>query len=143
MRHQTLNQLQAIADVNSLGPTSTLTRTQRIERWADLLDKCPLRSLGMLIGTEYLPAEARELARADGSPITVAFEDPLLRAAGLRNDTYGEAKRFFELSDWQLHDIVCSCRAGTLIEGKSAAATVRRSLNGRRFLVWLRYVLMH
>jgi hypothetical protein len=34
-------------------------------------------------------------------------ETPLLRAAGLENDTYGEAKRFFELSDGQLHRIVC------------------------------------
>ncbi|RWC49326.1 MAG: hypothetical protein EOS55_06535 [Mesorhizobium sp.] len=143
MRHETLNHLQAIADVSPLAPTSTMTRTQRIERWAGLLDERPVRILGMLTGTEYLPAGARELARADGSPITVAFEDSSLRAAGLKNDTYGEAKRFFELSDWQLHDIVCSCHAGTLTEGKSAAATVRRSLNRRRFLVWLRYVFMH
>jgi hypothetical protein len=47
--------------------------------------------------------------RGDGSPISVAFEDPVLRAAGLENDNYGEAKRFFELTDGQLHEIICYC----------------------------------
>ncbi|WP_192183233.1 hypothetical protein [Mesorhizobium amorphae] len=143
MKHQTLDHLQAIADVKLEAPTPKMTRTQRIKRWAELLEAQPARCLGMFVGTEYLLPQARQIARAAGSPITVAFEDPLLRAAGLQNDTYGEAKRFFELADWQLHDIVCSCHAGTTTKGKSAAATVRRVLSGRRFLVWLRYVLIH
>jgi hypothetical protein len=29
--------------------------------------------------------------RSDDSPISVAFEDPVLRAAGLENASYGEA----------------------------------------------------
>ncbi|TJX31685.1 MAG: hypothetical protein E5W21_30815, partial [Mesorhizobium sp.] len=69
----------------------------------------------------------RQAARADGSPISVALEDPLLKAAGLRNDTYGEALRFFELSDWQLHEIVCSCHVGATMQSKWAAARVRRT----------------
>ena len=42
----------------------------------------------------------------------MAFNDPVLRAAGLRDDSYGEAKRFFELTDRQLHWLVCYCHYG-------------------------------
>ncbi len=37
--------------------------------------------------------------RSDHSPVSVAFSDPVLRVAGLSDDTFGEAKRFFELED--------------------------------------------
>ncbi|MDP9812634.1 hypothetical protein J2W42_005504 [Rhizobium tibeticum] len=50
-----------------------------------------------------------------GFPIAVAYEDAVFRAEGLSDDTYGEAKRFFELSDWQLHRFVCSCHSGTTV----------------------------
>jgi hypothetical protein len=53
------------------------------------------------------PAGARAAMRSDSSPISVAFADPVLRAAGLENDSYGEAKRFFKLTDRQLHKIIC------------------------------------
>lgn len=89
-----------------------MTRTQRIERWAELLDQHPERHLAAFTGTEYLHSEERGRVRGEGSAIAVAFEDLVLRASGLKDDTYGEAKRFFELSDWQLHDIVCDCHIG-------------------------------
>ncbi|AZO48821.1 MAG: hypothetical protein EOS58_13595 [Mesorhizobium sp.] len=143
MKHQTLAQLQAIADVKPLAQSPVMTRRQRIERWAELLERHPGRCLGALAGTERLRLDARQAARADGSPISVALEDPLLKAAGLRNDTYGEALRFFELSDWQLHEIVCSCHVGATMQSKWAAARVRRTVNGSRFLAWLRTVLLH
>ncbi len=138
MKHQTLDQLQAIADINSLAPAPLMTRTQRLERWAELLDDNPSRRLASLTGTEHLHASVREEARAAGSPITVAFEDSLLRAAGLGNDSYGEAKRFFELSDWQLHDIVCSCHAGATMQAGWASDRVRRIIGGKGIVAWLR-----
>ncbi|TIN17971.1 MAG: hypothetical protein E5Y31_28060, partial [Mesorhizobium sp.] len=94
MEHQTLSQLQTIADVVPLSTNPIMTRQQRIERWAELLEEHPERHLGALTGTERLKGEARDASRSEASPITVAFEDPLLRAWGLKNDTYGEAKRF-------------------------------------------------
>jgi hypothetical protein len=59
--------------------------------------------------------------RSDGSPISVAFADPVLRAAGLENDSYGEAKRFFELTDRQLHKIICYCHFGATVNAATAA----------------------
>ena len=58
MKHQTLDQLHAVADIDPLVPLAT--RTEKIERWAELLDRNPLRCLAALTGTEYLyPGDAR------------------------------------------------------------------------------------
>ncbi|AZO12069.1 MULTISPECIES: hypothetical protein [unclassified Mesorhizobium] len=143
MKHQTLDQLQAVAEVNPLAPALLETRNQRLERWAQLLDQNPLRCLSALTGTEHLYPSVRQEARAPGSPITVAFDDPLLRASGLASDTYGEARRFFELSDWELHEVVCSCHAGSTMRASWAAARVRRIMGGNRLLAWLRSRFVH
>jgi hypothetical protein len=74
---------------------------------------------------------ARDDMRADDSPISVAFADPVLRAAGLKNDTYGEGKRFFEITDWQLHDILCFCHFGATMTAETAAWGVRAANAGR------------
>ena len=70
--------------------------------------------------------------RGDGSPISVAFEDPVLRAAGLENDSYGEAKRFFELTDRQLHKVICYCHFGATVNAATAAYHIRKALAGRQ-----------
>jgi hypothetical protein len=48
----------------------------------------------------------------------------------MSNDTYGEAKRFFELTDWQLHDIVCHCHYGAEMTARIAARRVRALVGG-------------
>ncbi|CCV15260.1 hypothetical protein [Mesorhizobium sp. STM 4661] len=139
MKHQTLDQLHAVADVHAEATYLVETRSQRLERWAKLLEQNPDRRLEAFAGTEYKPAEIREMMRYDGSPITVAFEDPIFRAQGLTDDTYGEARRFFELTDWQLHDIVCHCHVGATIRARWAASRVRAAMSERLgFLAWLR-----
>ncbi|BAV47078.1 hypothetical protein MLTONO_2175 [Mesorhizobium loti] len=143
MKHQTLEELQSIADINPMAPALLMTREQRVERWVELLEMNPSRCLTALTGTEHLNSRLRDEARATGSPITVAFDDSLLRASGLKSDTYGEAKRFFELSDWQLHDIVCSCHAGATMRADWAAGRVRRLLGGSKVLAWLRSLMAH
>ena len=60
--------------------------------------------LNTLRETEYKPVKERSALRQDNSPLTVAFEDPVLRSAGLTNDTFGEVARFFGLSHWRLRD---------------------------------------
>lgn len=138
MKHLTLDQLHAVAKVESTAAYTEMTRTQRIERWAELLDRHPERRLAAFTGTEYLHSEERGRVRSEGSAIAVAFEDPVLRASGLKDDSYGEAKRFFELSDWQLHDIVCDCHFGATMKARWAAARVRATIGGNRFFAWLR-----
>ncbi len=125
MKHQSIEQLQALAEIR---PGPAMTRTERLERWAELLERDPERRLGTLSGTEYAPSGARQTMRASGSPMTVAFDDLNLRAAGLADDSYGEAKRFFELSDRHLHDIVCNCHFGSAVRAGNAARRVRAAI---------------
>ncbi|THK33878.1 hypothetical protein EHS39_33565 [Ensifer sp. MPMI2T] len=131
MKHQARERLQIVADVHADMQRSTMTRGERLARWAELLEQTPDRCLRTLSQTEYQPATQRDKMRSAGSAFTVAFEDAVLRAEGLTDDTYGEAKRFFELTDWQLHQIVCGCYSGTTVRAGTAAQWVRDAAQSR------------
>ncbi|NYT32287.1 hypothetical protein [Rhizobium sp. WYCCWR 11128] len=124
MEQYALDQLKTIAKVSTTCKRLEITRRERLERWAESLECSPRPFLKTLHETEYQPMADRLALRDDGTPISVAFADPILRAAGMENDSYGEAKRFFELSDEQLHDLVCFCHFGERV----SAATVARRL---------------
>ncbi len=126
MRHQTLDHLHAVAEVNTALPV--MSRIQRLTRWAELLERDPGRLLTALVGTEYRARAERDVMRGDGSPISVAAADPVLHGEGLKDDSYGSAKRFFELTDHQLHEIVCYCHVGDLMQASRAALSVRQAI---------------
>ena len=128
MRHQTREQLSVVAQVEQGLQQMTLSRNDRLERWAGLLEQKPQQLLSTLFEIEYQPSRLRDKMRCDNSPISVASEDPVLRSAGLKNDTFGEARRFFEVSAEQLHEVICYCNFGTTISGATAARTVRSLL---------------
>jgi hypothetical protein len=131
MKHHALSQLQSVAEVDQEYPRPAMTRNERLERWVELLEQNPDRRLSTLNQTEYQPARDRAAMRSDDSPITVAFQDPVLRAAGLENDSYGEAKQFFELTDHQLHRVICYCHFGATVNAATAAHHIRAVLTGR------------
>jgi hypothetical protein len=141
MKHQSRDELQNVADITTEPQHSLMDRRQRLERWLKLLKRDPNRSLVALAGTEYRALRERNLMRADGSPLSVAFEDTMLREEGLRNDTYGEAKRFFEVSDAQLHEIICYCHVGDTMMASRAAHCVRSATKGPVFLRLAKSVL--
>jgi hypothetical protein len=132
VKHHTREELQNLGAVESTYPLALMSRDARLARWAELLDLVSDVRLSTLRETEYQPAIARRSLRADDSPISVAFKDPALRAAGLEGDTYGEAKRFFEMSDRQLHNATCYCRFGGTVTGAEAARHVRSVLGSRK-----------
>ena len=131
MKHHALEQLQIVAEVDQDYPHQIMSRNERLERWAELLELNPGRSLSTLRQTEYQQVRERAAMRCDGSPISIAFEDPVLRAAGLENDSYGEATRFFELADYQLHRVICYCHFGANVSAATAARHIRKALSGR------------
>jgi hypothetical protein len=49
----------------------------------------------------------------------------VLRAQGLADDSYGEAKRLFDVSDRQLHNILCYCHYGAIVSAGTAARAIR------------------
>lgn len=121
MEHKTLAELARAAETTPI----PLTRTERLQRWAEVLAKRGQGRLNSLLRTEYVAPEALGAVRADNSPLSVAAEDPALRFAGLKNDTFGEAMRFFELSEHELHRIVCYCHYGETMSAEEAAHRVR------------------
>lgn len=141
MKHQTLDQMHAIATVHTDPMQLGMTRTERLQRWAELLEREPNRILTALEGTEYRPLLEREKMRANSSPISVAFQDEILSRQGLAGDSYGDAKRFFELTDRQLHEIVCYCHVGLSMQASRAAHSVRRAIKNRGFLASLMLAL--
>ena len=126
MRRQSLKQVQKTANVYHRLPHLDLSSQRgRLERWNELLRQEPVRLLTTFTNTEYLSTEVRDRLRCDESPVSVAFADPLMREAGLAGDTYGDAKRFFGLSDKQLHRIVCYCHHGAQTYAAGVACQVR------------------
>ena len=132
MKHQTLEKLQVVAEVDRDYSLHAMSRSERLGRWAQLLEQNPERRLKTLRETEYQPESVRTVLRADGTAISVAFHDPVLRDAGLKNDSYGEARRFFELTDGQLHEVICYCHLGETVSAATAARHVRAVLVGTR-----------
>ena len=130
MEHKPLVELHAVANVEFIGPAPTMTRERRLERWIELLEGNAERKLRSLHEIEFLSRSQRRECRADNSPLTVAYEDPVLRAAGLRGDRVGDCTDFFELSDRQMHHAFCSCHVGISLTGMQAAQRLRRLLRG-------------
>jgi hypothetical protein len=121
MLYRSREQIASEADIVRM---PGLSRRDRLERWAEALARHPTQ-LRAIPGVEYGPRRERSGRRADHSPLTVAYDDPLLRAAGLRGDTIGDAAEFFGLSHAQLHHLVCSCHYGLTMDPKGTAAEVR------------------
>ena len=108
----------------SLG-TPHMSKSERLHRWAESLE---LR--------EQLQLEAFDDAtpriyggfstQADNSPLTVAFEDWVFQAEGLRGDALGTALAFFDLSKGEMQRIIgCSDHSGRTIPAAAAAKRVR------------------
>jgi hypothetical protein len=118
---------------------SPLSRSQRLERWADLLDRYSGPPLRLMRGVEFGSSARRIDLREEDSPLTVAFEDPVLRACGLTGDRYGDALRFFGVRHGTLHEIVCYCHYATGASASPAevAIRVRRAARHIRQGEWL------
>ena len=130
MQQKPLSEIRAIADVEP-AQSRSLTRRERLERWADLLDREPSRRLKTLHEIELQPRSKRDEMRADGgSPLSVAYADPVLRTEGLASDKLGDAITFFELSDGQVHRLLCSCMYGVRMEAGAAARQIRTIARG-------------
>ncbi len=125
MKLKTLEELKQVAQVRPPLARDRMSNRQRLERWAEVLELAPQRYLRSLFETEYMSRRRRYALREDNSPVTVAFEDSVLRAEGLESDRYGDALKFFELSDDELHHMVCYCHHGPTMAPRAVATRVR------------------
>jgi hypothetical protein len=133
MQYKTIEELRRVADILPERPRARpLSKRERLERWAVALEREGDRRLNTLRDIEYVPPQERAGLRADDSPLTVAFNDPRLRAAGLAGDRVGDAVAFFGISAMELHDILCFCHHGSKMSAAAAAARVRAAVAHRR-----------
>ena len=127
MEYKTLGELAGEAEV-SLEPvlaSTPMSKRERLERWAMLLEREPERQLSSVEEIEYGTPGEQQSKRADNSALALAFADPVLRAQGLTSDRVGTAGAFFELSHWEIHQLVCSCHYGRSMSASTAAMRVR------------------
>lgn len=132
MEHKTLDKIRDTADIlpSWLSPRP-LSKFERLERWAAALEREGGRHLRTLFEIEHAPPVKRAALRADDSLLTVAFNDPWLRAEGLAGDTVGDAVAFFGISEKELHDILCFCHHGATMAANTAAAQIRAAATRR------------
>ena len=112
MKHTPVSEISHVADVHVVPLKPPLTRVERLERWAEALEREPDRVLTSLEEIEWKSESERRDMRADDSGLTVAFEDPVLRTEGLGSNRLGDAATFFRLTDREAHFALCSCVYG-------------------------------
>jgi hypothetical protein len=124
MEHKPLSELTHVAD---LKPTRVpvMSKRERLDRWAELLEREPDRLLRTLDEIEWKPRAERRVMRADNSALTVAYSDPVLKTAGLPSDRFGDAVDFFQISEHDAHIVLCSCHGGESMRSDEAARRVR------------------
>ncbi|MCG7394889.1 hypothetical protein MHY87_18485 [Microvirga sp. ACRRW] len=124
MEHRPLSELGHVADLKP-SQVPVLSKRERLDRWAELLEREPDRLLRTLDEIEWKPKAVRHAMRADDSALTVAFNDPVLRTAGLVSDRFGDAVNFFQISEHDAHIVLCSCHGGASMRSEEAARRVR------------------
>jgi hypothetical protein len=123
MKHQPIHEID-LADIRQV-EAPTLSRRDRLQRWADLLNRDPNRRLKALSRVEFYPERERAQLRDENTPISVAAADPVLREAGLHGDTLGDAQTFFELSAAEAHYLLCDCHFIGQMDGKGVAQRIK------------------
>src|ERR1700746_3744597 len=109
MEHKTMEYLTKVARVHPEGAREhRLLRRERLYRFADVLGRFG-GSVSLLSRVEHKSESERMLLREHQSPLTGAFNDPLLRAEGLKSDRFGDAIHFFQLTQWEAHELLCDC----------------------------------
>jgi hypothetical protein len=124
MEQRTIAEVAKSAQVFSTAETARAQRRERLERLARLLEAHD-GPVQMLTQIEYLRRPERLLLRRDGSPLTIAYKDPVFRAQGLTGDRLGEAMAFFALDDREAHHLFCDCHYRTGVNSQVIAAQVR------------------
>src|SRR3954467_4298482 len=125
MKHTPVAEISRVADVHAIAPRPPLTRVERLERWAEALEREPDRLLTSLEEIEWRSDAERGALRAESSALTVAYEDPVLRTEGLASDCLGDALTFFRLTEAEAHFALCSCVYGQTMQAGVAGRRVR------------------
>ena len=125
MEQRSVESLRGIAEVH-LVPPPPPDRAQRLELWAKALDRHGSAPVRLFHQLEFMPRSEWGSLRVEESPLTIAFNDSSLRAAGLQRDRLGDAMAFFDLGERDTHRMLCSCMHGAAMSASRAAGIVRQ-----------------
>jgi hypothetical protein len=139
MLHGTRDTIERRATVTQTPPPTT--PAERLAHWATVLERSPERMLVSLPEVEHRPPEERAGVRIDGSALTLAMADPVLRQAGLTGDHFGQALDFFGLSEHEAHNLLCSCRNGGTQRAIAVADGIHALERRRARTAWMRQAL--
>lgn len=128
MEHKTFDDIRRVATVSPI-ETRVMSRRERLERWARLLEQSPSQWLSPLRRVEFMPKHESAALRCDNSPLSVAFADPVLREEGLASDRYGDIRAFFDLSSRQAHYLLCDCYYQGAMTSGMVAHRIRSIVN--------------
>jgi hypothetical protein len=140
MKHQIPEEVMSTAELLPLLDKSVeLSVGERLELWAKALERYggPLDALRRL---EHLSTDELRAYRGDNTPLTVAFKDPALRAAGLSGDSLGDMMDFFDLSDRDAHWLLCDCHHVGTMTGDGLAKRLRHHARWAQFRAGLRQI---
>lgn len=129
MRHVSLDHLKQSATVSPVPEAARpMSRKERLERWADLLDAhaAPMRPFFQV---EYLSRHERRQLDGDRTPLALAYADPVFRAEGLSSDNYDVGRTFFDLTDAEAHRLLCDCHYPGGMHAAQVAARLRTIAN--------------
>lgn len=112
-----------ILELESTATVVTMTRREKLLRWASLVREWTAQ-IGLYHGLEYRSKEWLNGAGIGGSAFAVATSDPILTDAGYKPTSVGDAMKFFELSQSDLHEFSCDC--GGSINNKNMADRIEK-----------------
>lgn len=125
MKHQSPQEIAATASTYTTPDQPRMSHRERLDRWAALLENHG-GSLNALRQIEYLAPDERRAYRAPNTPLTIAYNDKVLREEGLKSDGLGDAMAFFDMSDADAHRLLCDCRYLGRMTGRAVARNLRR-----------------
>src|SRR3954454_8918796 len=115
MEYRTFDQLRRVADVHAAEQRSMSCR-ERLERWAEVLEREPSRRLLSLGEIEYKTKEERRVMRSDNSPLTVTSGEFRLCPGSPRSDRPKDPRASIRARS---PEQIKNCRRGCKRHGRS------------------------
>lgn len=125
MQHLDIDRIRGVKSLDPSFARPRMSRSERLNRWADLLESEAGRPMRALEDVEYVSPGVRRDLRKDDSPLALAYADPILVDDGLRSDRLGDAMDYFGLTDRQAHWLLCDCHYGGRMTASEVATRVR------------------
>jgi hypothetical protein len=106
-----MNKTMTRAEIESALSVShvAMTRQEKLLRWAKLVRKSKVQMRLYHLLENETQSELDKLIFYSSTAFELAYEDPILRDAGLDSKTIGGMMTFFAINKEDLHDFSCNC----------------------------------